>query len=191
MEEQNFNNPIAEGIMEIMVASMAEFEARGKGAHYKSIVLTVAAVFPEDRAKIYAAVGATPPKKKESGGAIIHRKKKTEGIPVFVDTGGCDNCPQSASHAVATGSMAVVPEAEKKVIKGTAGHAEADKIEEGTTFKTVEEVLDTFQNSTAAIRAWAQTQDITIPASVTKAATAARYVVDHFTQDDEDETGEE
>lgn len=189
VQETDFISPIVAQLMETMVAILPEFEARNAGAHWKAMVLQSVQVFPEDRAKVYACLGGKRKEAEKGGGAKITRGAKTGAAQLQKASGGCDNCPGVASNpAHPVGKHNPGTDSKEIARRNTPVEPLRPAGQEGTTtFESIEDVMDAFSGSAAAILAWAQTQGIQIPASVSTAKTAAKYVFNHQQQQNEEE----
>jgi len=163
----DFKTTEAKEIFESLQKHAASFSARKKGQQWKAILLTLASCFPEDRATIFNSIGK-PTDDRDSGGARIIRKRDQVKGTKKQPAGGCEGCPKSAKQNT-TGA---------KVSKKSTTPAEA--------FKSVNDVLDRFQNNANAMKAYAQSQQIKMPANVSKPETIAKYIVEHH-QNDESE----
>jgi len=161
----NFRNKNAEQLVKAMQAASDEFEERNKNAIFRSILFGLAEAFPEDRHKIFKTFGKREIKQVNQGGAKITRKADE---PVTKKTGsGCDGCGSS------TVLEAVAPDPTVR----TGGKRRATSQVDLSEFESIEDILDRFESRPAAIIAFAQTQGISIPASVTRARTAAKYIL--------------
>ena len=88
----------------------------------------------------------------------------------------CEGCPEVA---VGTSTKVIIEDPKIKLDKAVQA------------FASIDQVLERFESNTFAIRAFAQTQQITIPSSVSKPETAAKYIVEHYQNLQEQESDQD
>ena len=177
-EELQFNNKGAAAIIGTMVDEIQTWVDRKKGAEWKAVVMTVAFNYPEDRAKIYDLLGAKTKERPTGGGAKITRKGGRKGYSV--SSAPCDGCPQSNAAYSDTDYETKVQPMKRKAAPPAEPIVQEGEDPQTKVFNSITEVVDAFQGSAAAIISWAQAKDIQIPPNVSRAETAAKYVMKHY-----------
>ena len=159
IQEAEFKNEALKTILLALAEELPTFEIRKKGSAFKGIFLALAETYPEDRAVIYGLLSPSERRRKKREGPLprVYHGGKTR---TTTNDSNCEGCPDAVSG---TG--------DRKTTNPTIG-AEA--------FTDVDAVLDRFEDNALAIMAYAQTQGIVIPPSVSKADTAAKYIVKHY-----------
>lgn len=173
--DQEFISPIAEQLCEAMAAAMVEFTARKKGQEFRAIVFSIAETFREDRAKIlFTFFPDQTQKKVQGGGANIIRPQdeKRKGSSAIVP---CDGCPGSAGFVVAQQQRESIADKTPET-KRQSFTINPDQ----NPFKSVEDIMDRFENKPMAMRAFCQDKGIELHPSITKTRTIAIKIWDHY-----------
>ncbi len=162
-----FKNKEVADLVEVMEKHMLAFEERRAGPTWRNILIAAVSVFTEDRPAVFARFGGGKQVQVAAGPhPKITRNKKREDVP-------CDGCPQgNAIHSSNLGSKVITPAPKtrkQEVIPGS---------EKEGAFTSIKDIMERFDGSAGAIRAFAQVQDITIPANVKKAETLAKYLLE-------------
>jgi len=149
-------------IVDPMLQALPTFEGRRKGDRWRSIMITLSNVYPEDAHTIYNLFAAQP-KTVKTGARVVSRPR---GKNVSKKTSGCASCPpDKAVGGLNTNSRSVSPEAAK--VNATAGEY------------TTNDVLAIFEGSAKAMQAYCQRNEISLPTNTKKAETIAKYILKH------------
>jgi hypothetical protein len=140
---------------------MPVFESRKKGAHFRSIFMSLAQVFPEDRDTIYNLF--TLQKKEIPTGPRVVKKNRGASSK---KPGGCDGCPDPATTISSDNPG---PKATRGLYAGSPTgpqeQAQEDK-EEQTILYSLEDVVEHFEGSTEAMIAYCQALEIKLPGNI-------------------------
>jgi len=166
----SFQSQDVQEIMNALQPAMQEFVRRNQGNVYKSIVLSMAAVFPEDREKLMLTVGAKNKISKRTGAKFAKKNR----IVISGTDAGCDGCGDSkyvASSPTNQGNITTTIDSNK---------ASKTVNEKQIPFESVEDILERFEGNATALSAFCQARDITIPGNVKKARTIATIMMKHY-----------
>ena len=176
-----FSNEAAQEICLSMVNHMAEFTKRKKGYHFRGIMLSLADCFQEDKDVILKLVGTSQRKEIPSGGAKITRgKDKLKGHSNMISSGGdggedCDGCnPVDTLTSAGNSNAKPRTQANKKI---------TDKAK--SEFTSIEKVMNSFGGQANPMLAFTQSQGIELPTGVKRPKTIAKYIVEHYSSDEE------
>lgn len=166
-------NKNAEKLVKALQDAAPEFDNRNKNRIFRSILFGIAEAFPEDKHKIFAEFKSSKAKAIPTGGAKITRK--SDEIVQKKTGSGCEGCGSGETRQVAASDPTVTP--------GKKQPQETDI----SKFTTTEAVLDAFKGRASAIIAFGQSIGVPIPASVTRAKTAAKYIVAEAKEQNQEE----
>jgi hypothetical protein len=157
-----FKSPELAAIVGPMLQALPTFEGRRKGDRWRSIMITLSNVYPEDAQSIYNLFAAKP-KIVKTGARAVSRKR---GKNAARKTSGCASCPpDKAVGGLNTNSRSVAPEPVK--VARTAGEY------------SLEDVIAIFEGSDKAMLAYCQRKEISLPTNTKKAETIAKYILEH------------
>lgn len=159
----NFKNVNAEKMCEALQACALDFQDKRQGVGWRSIVFAVAAIYPEDRAKILSLVETKQAKKKATGARLA--PKNTGDAVVKKD---CENCP-GAAHQVAARNAK-----RKEPITGSYSFGQLEEV------KTEQDVIDRFRGNGNVMRAYCDSMGISLPGNSRKPETIAKYILKHI-----------
>lgn len=143
-----------------MLQALPTFEGRRKGDRWRSIMITLSNVYPEDAQTIYNLFAAKP-KTVKTGARVVSRLR---GKNIAKKTSGCPSCPpDNAVGGLNTNNRSVTPEPVKV----------ASKVGE----YSLEDVIAIFEGSDKAMLAYCQRNEIRLPTNTKKAETIANYIL--------------
>ncbi len=180
---QEFKNEAAREIVEVLRKHGTAFFERKQGGAYRSIYMALAHVFKEDFQLIQNDVLERPKAAIETGGATIIRKRdeirsKTEA---YAPCDGCGDQPAAGAYSYQAASN-VEPDRTKvsRVVNP-----------KDVPFTSAEDVQQRFEGKELAMKAFAQKQKINIPSNVTRPATIAELIFEHYEKPTTDQEEEE
>jgi hypothetical protein len=163
-KNMNFKNENAKQLFDALMSAAQDFHEKRQGAGWRNMVFGVAAIYPEDRAKILSLVETKPVKKKKTGARLA--PKHTGGT---VRKKGCADCPDGAAY-----QKAAREEKKKKPIRGSYSF---DKIE---GVRTIEDIIDSFRGNGNVMKAYCDAVGIALPGNSRKPETIAKYILKHI-----------
>jgi len=180
-QEITFVNENAEKWYHFLNDQIDLFIELRKGAVFRGIVFNIADTFPEDKFKLRSLV-VQKEEIKGGGGAKITRASDQNLNSLQPP---CEGCPGSAGYTNVGGQVVAQKNASTKKATSTIDP-------ELNPFESEEDIMDRFQGKANAMIAFCQTKDIELHPSIKKASTIAKYIMEHYqSQEDQEELQEE
>lgn len=163
-----FNEKVEE-LVELMIELLPEFQKRRKGSMWKTMMMSLPQVFPEDRAEILLRIqqvvlpdtGTAKPTKLQQvqqriaeKGKVGAKKKRVEASTQ--DNYECPDCPKKQ-----TTGKALHPDTVKAKKAGRAERLGIIKVSKPERFKSAADVLERFESNPIAMLNFCRNYEIT------------------------------
>lgn len=191
-------NDNARALIEALVDAAQDFEDRRKGAYFRGIVIGIAQTYPEDNAAIqgvFRELSKRSAKKEVDNEPRAKLSKGGGGRNTGEDCDGCPGNSKQVTHARNLSAMKNL-KMEAKLRKGKSAKppTEGSKESSGANASNASEnpdpvqaLLEKFGGNANVLKSYAQREDITIPASVKKPETIAKYIVEGLAKKEEEQ----